>query len=74
MERFVQRLPETAEMQGLSVLSLTEDVAIRAGLLEFPHRDPFDRLIAATAVVMGVALISADPVFHQVPGLRRIWR
>ncbi len=31
--------------------------------LPFHHRDPFDRLIAATALVEGLTLVSADTVF-----------
>lgn len=73
MAQFVETLPEIAEAQGLSILLFTEDVALRAGLLDWPHRDPFDRMIAATALVMGLPLISADTVFDGVAGLRRIW-
>lgn len=59
--------------QGIGFAALTPEIATMAGLLDWPHRDPFDRMIAATALVMGVALISADPVFDGVAGLRRVW-
>ena len=36
------------------------------------HKDPFDRLIAATARVEGLTLVSADPVFDAY-GVTRIW-
>jgi PIN domain nuclease of toxin-antitoxin system len=36
------------------------------------HRDPFDRLIAATAKVEGMSLVSADPAF-DLYGLTRLW-
>ena len=40
--------------------------------LPFHHRDPFDRLIAATNIVEGMNLVSADPVF-DLYGLTRLW-
>jgi PIN domain nuclease of toxin-antitoxin system len=40
--------------------------------LPLHHRDPFDRLIAATALVEGLMLVSADPHFDTY-GLSRLW-
>ena len=31
------------------------------------HKDPFDRLLAAQAVVEDAAIVTADPVFRQYP-------
>lgn len=39
--------------------------------LPMHHKDPFDRLIAATALVDGLTLVSADPVFDAY-GLTRL--
>jgi PIN domain nuclease of toxin-antitoxin system len=36
------------------------------------HKDPFDRLIAATALVEGLMLVSADPTFDAY-GVPRLW-
>lgn len=36
------------------------------------HKDPFDRLIAATALVEGLRLVSVDPAFDAY-GLTRLW-
>ncbi len=36
------------------------------------HKDPFDRIIAATALTSGQALFSADTAF-DVYGVNRIW-
>ena len=46
----------------------TRAVAARAGALEWAHRDPFDRLIAATAIEMGCTLISKDGEFDALDG------
>jgi PIN domain nuclease of toxin-antitoxin system len=36
------------------------------------HKDPFDRLIAATALVEGLTLVSADSAFDSY-GVTRVW-
>jgi PIN domain nuclease of toxin-antitoxin system len=46
--------------------------AIRSGLLPFHHRDPFDRLLAAQSLELGVPLISVDAIFDRY-GVERIW-
>jgi PIN domain nuclease of toxin-antitoxin system len=40
--------------------------------MNWSHRDPFDRMIAATALSGGDILISADTTFDSLP-LRRVW-
>ena len=37
------------------------------------HKDPFDRLLAAQALVEGIPLISADTIFDQY-GVHRFWK
>lgn len=43
-----------------------------AGLLNFPHRDPFDRLLIAQAQVERAWLVSNEALFDQF-GVRRLW-
>jgi PIN domain nuclease of toxin-antitoxin system len=45
---------------------------IQAGLLPLHHRDPFDRLLAAQALDLGLPLVSRDRVF-DLYGVNRIW-
>ena len=40
--------------------------------LPFHHRDPFDRMIAAQALVDGIPLVSIDAIFDSY-GVNRIW-
>ena len=57
---------------GLPILPITVDYAeIQAGLPQH-HRDPFDRLIVAQALVEGIPIISADPQLDAC-GVSRIW-
>ena len=44
----------------------------RLTTLPLHHKDPFDRLIAATALVEGLTLVSADPAFDAY-GVTRLW-
>ncbi len=73
MAGLVQELPKILEGQGGLNAPFTPEIALRASLWEWPHRDPFDRLIAATAMVSGMTLISRDEVFAGQPDLRVIW-
>lgn len=44
-------------------LPITADHALVAGALPQPHRDPFDRVLAAQAMVEGVPLVTRDAAF-----------
>ena len=39
--------------------------------LAYHHRDPFDRILVAQALVEGLILVGADPVFEQYGVVRR---
>lgn len=57
---------------GYTLLPITAENALRAGRLVGPHRDPFDRMIAAQALELDVDLVSSDREL-DVFGVRRIW-
>lgn len=42
--------------------------------LPWIHRDPFDRLLVAQALVENLALVSHDPHIRQYPGVQVIWQ
>lgn len=56
----------------LTELPITLDYAERQAGLPFHHRDPFDRLLAAQALVENCPLVSGDAIFDAY-GVRRIW-
>lgn len=58
--------------QGFEELAITVDDAERAGRLPGPHRDPFDRILIAQALVHDVAFVSLDRAFDRY-GVNRIW-
>ena len=57
-----------------SVLQISADVAERAVLLpaNFPN-DPADRIIAATAIVEGIPLVTADVRIQDAGVVKTIW-
>jgi PIN domain nuclease of toxin-antitoxin system len=46
---------------GVAPLSATVEHALRIATLPPNHRDPFDRLLVAQALVEGLTLVTADP-------------
>lgn len=68
MEPFLNRLVGLAEEQGGRLLELSPETSLLAATLEWAHRDPFDRIIGATAITRGLTLISADVVFDGLVG------
>jgi PIN domain nuclease of toxin-antitoxin system len=59
---------------GFEVAAATGTIMERAGRLDWLHRDPFDRLIVATAQHRGFKLVSKDGTLDNAPGgIERIW-
>jgi PIN domain nuclease of toxin-antitoxin system len=57
---------------GYKLLNTEVPHVIRAGMLPLHHRDPFDRLMAAQALELGLPIVSRDGVF-DLYGVTRIW-
>lgn len=71
MAPFVQQLSTLLEKQGGVMADLDGPVCLSAATMDWTHRDPFDRLLAATALKRNLPLVSVDPVFDAV--VTRIW-
>ena len=56
----------------LTILPVTVEYAERQSLLPPHHKDPFDRLMIAQALVEGIPMVSADVAFDPY-GVTRIW-
>jgi PIN domain nuclease of toxin-antitoxin system len=67
------RIQEVFRERGGQVVALTAEVCLAAATLDWDHRDPFDRTLAATCLVEGLTLVSADAVFDSL-GPRRVAR
>ena len=53
-------LPAKSASSGIRVLPIEIDHALRAGALPPHHRDPFDRMLVAQAIVERMLLVTAD--------------
>lgn len=73
MEPFINDLPRLLAEQGGRVAALAPEVCLKGATLAWEHRDPFDRLLAATTLALGIPLISADEVFDTLPDISRLW-
>ena len=71
MAPYVEQMPALlASQRGVAAALEAADCLI-AGTMEWTHRDPFDRLLAASALRRRISIVSADSVFDAV--LARIW-
>ena len=58
--------------EGFLELPITVAHAQQAGALQGTHKDPFDRMLIAQALVEGLALVSNERLF-DVYGVTRVW-
>lgn len=59
-EQMSNSLEGAASSQGFVLLPISFAHAERAGLLPGRHTDPFDRILAAQAILEGLTLVSTD--------------
>ena len=60
-------LPGLLQADGFEALPISLAHGLRAGAYSQPHRDPFDRLLAAQAELDRLVLLSADPQLSTFP-------
>jgi PIN domain nuclease of toxin-antitoxin system len=78
----IGRLPEARDLladfsgilvrAGFEELPITTKHAVLAGTLPGPHRDPFDRMLAAQALCESLEVVTADDAIG-VLGARCLW-
>ena len=64
-------LRDALEPTGIELLPLSVEIAHQAVNLSPIHKDPFDRLIIATALSYQAKLASIDGLFSQYPELNK---
>jgi PIN domain nuclease of toxin-antitoxin system len=62
-------LTDSLAPAGIELLPLTPEITVRAINLSTIHKDPFDRLIIATALEYEAKLASVDSLFSKYPEL-----
>ena len=58
---------------GADELPVSTKHAHYAGEMEWDHRDPFDRILAAQAITDNLTLITSDPAFQVLPKVTILW-
>ena len=58
--------------EGFALLPLSHRHGLHAGSIKAVHRDPFDRMLAAQAILDDLLLVSSDTAFDAL-GARRLW-
>ena len=72
LERLERDFLEIMDQSGYTLLPIDVANALRAARFTAPHRDPFDRMIAAQALAMDIPVLSKDQKL-DVFGVRRLW-
>ena len=69
---FGTMFPASLSAEDIHLLPLEVSHIEPLTTLPLHHRDPFDRVLAATAMVEELTLVSVDPAF-DLYGLNRLW-
>jgi PIN domain nuclease of toxin-antitoxin system len=54
-------------------IPVTDDHSLLAGSMEWHHRDPFDRMIAAQCMTESLPLATVDDAFKTLSGVQMLW-
>ena len=60
-----QYVTSRCKRHGIGLVPLTMEQATAVGTLPLYHRDPFDRLLIAQAILESYTIVTADPAFDQ---------
>jgi PIN domain nuclease of toxin-antitoxin system len=72
LERLERDFLEIMEQSGYTLLPIDVANALRAARFTAPHRDPFDRMLAAQALASDMPILSKDTKLDAF-GVRRLW-
>jgi PIN domain nuclease of toxin-antitoxin system len=61
------------ERRGLREIPVSGAIAARATLLPAIHRDPFDRVLIATAHQQQLTILTPDQTIAKYPGVLTVW-
>jgi len=65
-------VPSQRTAHGIGRLDVDEESALHLAKLPDLHRDPFDRMLVAQALVGGLTLVTPDDAIRQYP-VRTLW-
>ena len=68
----LEKIFEIVEQSGFGILPITPEHILASTKLDLHHRDPFDRIIIAQAIMEKLTIISKDAQFKSYP-VKVIW-
>lgn len=60
-------VPTQRENHQIDRLDIGEDAALQIAALPAHHKDPFDRILVAQAIMEGLTVVTPDPLIAQYP-------
>lgn len=69
---FDMLIPAQMRLNGIALLQIEMAHVAAVAKLPFHHRDPFDRLLIAQAIVEQIPIVSGDPASDSY-GIKRLW-
>jgi PIN domain nuclease of toxin-antitoxin system len=67
-------IAQTESLSFINFVPVSNHIALRSVQLPPPlHQDPADRVIMATALILGMPLITKDEKISRYPHLKTIW-
>ena len=70
VDEFTRRIERSGVVQ---LVSVDAELWLRSVALPWDHADPADRVIVATALALGLPLLSKDAAIRGFPGLNALW-
>ena len=65
---YLERLPDLVKDQGAYLSQLSPEILLEASVMKWEHRDPFDRIIAATATRNALHVVTTDRALSDYLG------
>ncbi len=72
VEGFLEHFEARIDFSGFRPLSMSMRHGVLAGKLQGPHKDPFDRFLAAQSLLENLVLLSKDTELDAF-GVHRFW-
>ncbi len=69
---FETLIPQQMSLNGIGMLEISFPHTVVVATLPVYHRDPFDRLLIAQAIVEQIPIVSCDPAFDRYT-ITRLW-
>jgi PIN domain nuclease of toxin-antitoxin system len=70
---YLEFIEEVLQTKNYHLQGMNAEIAFLGSEIDLDTKDPADRIIAATSIVLGLPLISADQFMLQSADIKTIW-